>query len=72
MVMSVYLILKLSSGSKELKREGERSKMVRVPVGLAHQKEMLTLKKSVKLFEQNRCLGIRAVAELANTDKESV
>jgi hypothetical protein len=26
MVMNVYLVLKFSSGSKDLKREGERSK----------------------------------------------
>jgi hypothetical protein len=45
---------------------------IRVPVGLAHQKWMLTLKKSVKFFEKNRCLSTRAVAELANIDKEIV
>jgi hypothetical protein len=49
--MNVYLILKFSSGSKDLKSEGERSKTNCVPVGLARQKQMLTLKKSVKLFE---------------------
>jgi hypothetical protein len=52
MVMSVYLVLKFSSESKDLMREGERSKTIRVPVGLAHRKQMLTLKKSVKLFEK--------------------
>jgi hypothetical protein len=35
-----------------LAREGERLKTIRIPVGLAHQKQMLTLKKSVKLFEK--------------------
>jgi hypothetical protein len=52
MVMNVYLIFKFSSGSKDLKREGKRSKMIHFPVGLAHQKQMLTLKKFVKLFEE--------------------
>jgi hypothetical protein len=70
MVMNVYLVLKFLSGSKGLKREGERSKTIRVPVGLARQKQMLTLKESVKLFEII-CLSIRAVAELVNIDKES-
>jgi hypothetical protein len=45
MVMSVYHVLKFSSGSKDLNREGERSKMIHVPVSLAHQRQMLTLKK---------------------------
>jgi hypothetical protein len=26
--------------------------MIRIPVGLAHQEQMLTLKKSVKVFEK--------------------
>jgi hypothetical protein len=52
MVMSVNLVLKFSSGSKDLMREGERSKTIRVLVGLAHQKQMLTFKKPVKLFEK--------------------
>jgi hypothetical protein len=43
----VCLVLKFSSGSKDLKREGVRSKTIHVPVGLAHQKQMLTLKKKV-------------------------
>jgi hypothetical protein len=72
MVMSIYPVLKFLSGSKDLKREGERLKMIHVLVGLAHQKQMLTLKKSVKLFEKNHCLSIQAVAELANINKESV
>jgi hypothetical protein len=38
---------------KSLKREGERSKPIRNPVGLAHQKQMLTLKKLVKLFKKS-------------------
>jgi hypothetical protein len=72
MVMSVYLTLKFSSGSEDLKREDERSKTICIPVSLAHQKQMPTLKKLVKLFEKNHCLSIRAVAELADIDKESV
>jgi hypothetical protein len=42
LLMEVYgdecLILEFSSGSKDIKREGERSKTIRVPVGFAHQK----------------------------------
>jgi hypothetical protein len=52
MVMNVYLVLKFLNGSKVLKSEGERPKTLRVPVGLARQKEMLTLKKSAKLLEK--------------------
>jgi hypothetical protein len=48
--MNVYLVLKFSSGSKGLKREGERLKVIHNPVGLARQKLMLTLKNSVKLL----------------------
>jgi hypothetical protein len=51
--------------------EGE-TLMICVPVSLAHQHQMLTLKKSVKLFEKNHWLSIHAFAELANIDKESV
>jgi hypothetical protein len=40
------------SGSKDLKGEGEKSKTIRVPVGLAHKKQMLTLKKLVKLLKK--------------------
>jgi hypothetical protein len=52
MVMNVYLVLKFSSGSNDLRREGERTVTIRVPVGLAHQKRMLTLKKLMKFFEK--------------------
>jgi hypothetical protein len=52
MVMNFYLVLKFSSGSKDLKREGERSKMTGIPVGLAHQEQLLTLKESIKLFKK--------------------
>jgi hypothetical protein len=51
MVMRVYLILKFSSGLKGLKRDGKRSETISVPVVPAHQKQTLTLKKSVKLFD---------------------
>jgi hypothetical protein len=50
MAMNVYLVLKFSSGSKNLKREGERSKMICILMGLSCQKQMLTLKKSAKFF----------------------
>jgi hypothetical protein len=42
--MSVYLVLKFSSGSKDLKREVDRSQMIHVLVSLAYQKQMLTFK----------------------------
>jgi hypothetical protein len=71
MVMSVSLILKFSSSSNNLKREGERLQTIRVPVSLTHQKQMQTLEKSVNC-SKNHCLSIRAVAELADIDKGSV
>jgi hypothetical protein len=46
------LILKFSSGSKDIKKEGERLKTISVPVKLAHQKQVLTLKKPVKFSEK--------------------
>ena len=71
MVMSVYLVLKFSSGLKVLKKEGKRSETISAPVVRAHQKQMPTSKKSVKLFNSRR-LSIWTVAELINTDKETV
>jgi hypothetical protein len=53
MVMNVYPILKFSTNSNDLKRERERSKTIRILFSLAHQKQMLTLKKWVKLFEKS-------------------
>ena len=50
--MSVYLVLKFSSGLKGLKGEGKRTEMISAPVIPAHQKQMLTSKKSVKLFDE--------------------
>jgi len=52
MVMSVYLVLKFSSGLKGLKKEGKRLETISTPVIPAHQKQMLTSKKSVKLFDK--------------------
>ena len=46
------LVLKFLSGLKGLKREGKRSEMISAPIVPAHQKQMLTLKKSVKLFDK--------------------
>jgi hypothetical protein len=63
-VMSVYLVLKFSSGSKDLKTEPRPG---RPCTSKTHK-----MKKSVKLFDKNRCLSIRAVAVLANIGKESV
>ena len=71
MVMSVYLILKFLSGLKGLKKERKRSEMISAQVVPAHQKQMLTSKKSVKLFDSRR-LSIWIVAELINIDKETV
>jgi hypothetical protein len=51
MVGSVYLIFKFLSGLKGLKREGKRSETINAPVP-AHQKQTLTLKKSLKLFNR--------------------
>jgi len=50
--MNVYLVLKFSSRLKGLKREGKRSETISVPVVPAHQKQTLTSKKSVKLFDK--------------------
>ena len=48
----VYLVLEFSSGLKVLKREGKRSETISAPVVPAHQKQKLTSKKSVKLFDK--------------------
>ena len=48
----VYLVLKFSSGLIGLKEEGKRSETISKLVVPAHQKQMLTLKKSVKLFDK--------------------
>jgi len=48
----VYLVLKFSSGLKDLKREGKRLETISAPVVPAHQKQKLTSKKSVKLFNK--------------------
>jgi len=50
--MSVYLVLKFSSGLKNFKREEKKIGDDLRPVVLAHKKQRLTLKKSVKLFEK--------------------
>jgi len=52
MVMSAYLVRKFLSGLKGLKREGKRSEIISALVVPAHQKQKLTLKKSVKLFDK--------------------
>jgi hypothetical protein len=46
------MVLKFLSDSKDLKGEREQSKTIRIPFSLAHQEQMLTLKKWVKLFEK--------------------
>ena len=72
MVMSVYLVLKFSSGLKGLKREWKSSETISAPVVPAHQKQKLTSKKIGEIVRQNRRLSIRAIAELINIDKETV
>jgi len=72
MVMSVYLILKFSSGLKGLNREGKRSETTSAPVVPAHQKQTLTSKKGGEIARQNRRLSIRSVAELIAINKETV
>ena len=52
MVMSVYNVLKFSSGLKGLKGEGKRSEMISAAVVPAHQKQTLTSKKSAKPFDK--------------------
>jgi len=52
MVMSVYLVLKSSRGLKGLKREGNRSEKISALVVPAHQKQKLTSKKSVNIFDK--------------------
>jgi len=47
-----HLLLKFSSGLKGFKGEGKRSETFSTLVVPAHQKQMLTLKKSVKLFNK--------------------
>ena len=72
MVMSVYLVLKFSSGLKGLKGEGKRSETISALVVPAQQKQKLTSKKIGEIVRQNRRLSIRAIAELINIDKETV
>jgi len=50
--MSVYFVLTFSSGLKGLKREGKGSETISAPVVPTHQKQTLTSKKSVKLFDK--------------------
>jgi hypothetical protein len=52
MVMSVYLVLKFPSGLKGLNREGKRSETISALVVPAHQKQILTSKKLVKLLDK--------------------
>jgi hypothetical protein len=70
MVMSVCLVLQFWSGLKGLRREGKRSDTISVPVVPAQQKQTLTSKTSVKMFEKNRRLSIRGDAELINIGKD--
>jgi len=73
MVVSLYLILKFSSGLKGLKREGKGSEMISIPVVPAKKKKTdANIEKVGEIVQQNRCLSIRAVAELINIDKETV
>ena len=51
MVMSVYLVLRFSSGLKGFENEGKILESITAPVIPAHQKQKLTSKKSVKLFD---------------------
>ena len=48
----VYLVLKFSSGLKDLKRERKGLETISTPVVPAHQKQKLTSKKSVKIFDK--------------------
>ena len=50
--MSAYLVPKFSSDLKGFKREGKTSETISAPIVPAHQKHMLTSKKSVKLFDK--------------------
>ena len=69
--MSVYLVLKSSSGLKGLKGEGKRSESISAPVVPAHQKDA-NIEKVGEIVGQNRRLSIWAVAEWINIDKETV
>jgi len=68
MVMSIYLVLKFSSGLKGLKRERKRSEMISAPV----PKTDANIEKVGEIVRQNHHLSIRAVAALINIDKETV
>ena len=70
--MSVYLVLKSSTGLKGLEREGKRSETISAPAVPVHQKQALTSKKVGEIVRKNRHLSIRAVAESINIDKETV
>ena len=70
--MSVYLVLKFSSGLKGLKREGKRSETISTPVVPSTSKTDANIEKVGEIVQQNHRLSIQAVAELINTDKETV
>ena len=70
MVMSVYLVLKSSSGLKGLKREEIRDDQR--PGRPSTSKADANIEKVGEIVRQNRHLSIRAVAELINIDKETV
>jgi hypothetical protein len=59
-------------GFKRFKEGGKRSEMINTLVIPAHKKQDANIEKVGEVVQQNRCLSIRVVAELINTDKETV
>ena len=70
MVMSVYTVLKFSSGLRGLKREGKRDDQL--PILPSTSKTDANIEKVGEIVLQNHRLSIQAVAELINIDKETV
>lgn len=66
--MSFYLVFKFSNDLKDLKKERKR----RSAGHPSTPKTDTNIKKIGKIVRKNRCLSIRAVAELINIDKETV
>ena len=65
-------ICTISSGLKGLKREGKILEMISAPGCPSTSKTDANIEKVGEIVRQNHCLSIQAVAELINTDKETV
>ena len=72
MVMTVYLLLTFSGNFKKFKEGREEIVDDQCPSHPSTSKTDANTEKVSEIVRQNRHLSIRAVAELINTDKETV